>query len=125
MYLGKTSTVKDISHESLHLWAREGMTPELQWRIEAELKPLMTGTAASETLDWYKDRVFTSRNGGEINAHEKLAELWESYLAGDRKSIPERLREFFDRLADAICVCDTAGVKRRGGRSTGSVRKDI
>jgi hypothetical protein len=92
---GKEADAATLPHEMIHAYTREA-APEQRDRLSKAM-----GLADSAEESWAA-LSFKSRTGKDINAHEKLAEYWEDYLARDNRLIPSEVKALFDRLAAAI-----------------------
>jgi hypothetical protein len=84
----------------LHAWSKNA-APEMQAKLMRALEK-SAGLEAGSVKDLFRDEVFTSRDGKQINGHEALAEYWEDYLAKKHENIPPEIKSFFDRLVEAI-----------------------
>jgi hypothetical protein len=84
-----------LAHELIHAYTREA-SPELRERLSKAM-----GLADGSESAW-EELSFKSRDGKDINAHEKLAEYWEDYLSRKNSLIPAEVKALFDRLAEAV-----------------------
>jgi hypothetical protein len=106
---GAKADATTLPHELMHKY-REFASPDMVNRLSAAL-----GLRDSSDGAWLEE-AFDDRTGKrKINAHEKLAEYWEDYLAGgDNAAIPEEVKGFFKRLAEAVAkIFEAMGWKRQ------------